>query len=90
MELGPICEHDDRGLHLRAERGQPATERGAGPALPVRTGHGALELVRTGDDHDLIDAAEPLQHGGEEQVLLRRTEAGCGTGREDDCSDQDS
>ncbi len=90
VELGPVCEHDDRGLHVRVERGQPAPERGAGPALPVRAGDGALELVRTRDDDDLIDSGEPLEHGGKEQALLRRAEPRRGTGREDDRRDQDS
>jgi hypothetical protein len=66
VELGPVREHDHGGLHLWLERGQPAAERGTWPALPVRTGNGVLELVRTGDDDDLIDASQPLEHGGEE------------------------
>ena len=89
-ELRPVGEHDHRRLDLRAERGEPAAERGARPALPVRAGDGAFELVRTRDDHDLIDAAESLEHGGEEQALLRRAEPRRGAGREDDGSDQDS
>jgi hypothetical protein len=90
VEVRPVCEHDHRGFHVRAERSQPAPERGTGAALPVRARDGAFELVGTGDDNDLIDSAEPLEYSGKEQALLRRAESCCGTGREDDRPDQDS
>ena len=41
------------------ERGEAAAERRAGAALPLRAGDGALELVRPGDDDDLVDATDP-------------------------------
>ena len=88
-ELRAVGEHDNRGLDVRVERGQPTPEGGAGAAFPVRARDGALELVRPRDDDDFLDPAEPFEDCGEEQALLRRAEPRRGSGCEDDGSDQD-
>jgi hypothetical protein len=89
-ELRAVCEHDDSGFHVWAERGQPTPERGAGAALPVRARDGTLELVRPRDDDDVFDSTESFENCGEEQALLRRAEPRRGSGREDDRRDQDA
>ncbi|MDQ3067307.1 MAG: hypothetical protein M3R12_09195, partial [Actinomycetota bacterium] len=42
-----------------------------------------------GDDDDLIEPVQLLEHRGEEQALLRRSEPARRAGRENDRSDQD-
>lgn len=70
-EVGPVREHDDRRLRLRAEGGQTTAERSARAALPVRTVDDSvarsLEVVGPGDDHNLVHRtlSEPLEDPGE-------------------------
>ena len=42
---GPSASTTTGSVHVGPERGEPAAERRPGPALPVRTVDGALELV---------------------------------------------
>jgi hypothetical protein len=90
-EVGPVGEHDDG--RLRVEHGQAAAEGGSGASLPVGAANDArvgLDLVCAEDDDDLVDrrAPEPLQDFREKEALLRRAEAGGGTGGKDDRRDQ--
>jgi hypothetical protein len=50
---------------------------------------GALELVCAGDDDDLVEAPEALEHIRQEQLLLRRAEPRRRARGEDDGADQD-
>ena len=92
IEIRAVAEDDDRRVHLRAESSEPAAKRGARTALPVRTLDRAcirLDLVRTEDDDDVVHGAgvDALQHGLEQQPLLRRAEAGGSARREDNGCD---
>ena len=92
-EVRAVGETDDRGLDLGAEGREPAAKRGATPAFPVRAldhpGALGLEPVRACDDDDLVHRTcrEPLEHAREQEPLLRRAEAGRGTGGENDGTD---
>ena len=92
-EVRPVREADDRGLGVRVEGSQAAAKRRSGPPLPLaaRDDAGALdvELVRAGDDDDVVDARSPetLEDAGEEEALLRPAEARPGSGGEDDRRD---
>ena len=86
-ERRPVREHDDRRLDLGRERGEAAAQRRAGPSLPVEAVDRAFERVRTRDDDDLVEPLYVLEHGGQEQSLLRRAEPRRCTGSEDDGAD---
>jgi hypothetical protein len=92
-EVRAVGETDDRRLDLGAEGRKPAAKRGAAPAFPVRAlddpGAVGLEPVRACDDDDFVHRAcrEPLEHAREQEPLLRRAEAGRGTGGEYDGTD---
>ena len=94
-DVRPVAEDDDGSFGLRAQRVQAAPERCAGPPTPIGAANDALrglDLVRAGDDDELVDRAraDALEYRIEEQPLLRRSEPrGC-AGREDDGSDQET
>jgi hypothetical protein len=78
IELRPVGEHDERSLRSRGKGSEPATERGAGAALPVGAGNALhVEWVRAAHDDDPVDAAPPerVEHAREELDLLRRRDA---------------
>lgn len=93
-EIGPVREHYDCGLRLRTEHGQATAERSAGAALPIGTvddtRSGSVQVVRAGDDHDLVHRAlpEPLEDPWKQKALLGAAEARRLPGREDDGGDQ--
>ena len=95
IEVRPVREDDDGRLRVDGKRGEPAAQRRAGAVLPLGAAHGArfgLELVRAGDDEDVVHHAllERREHAGKERLLLRRRGAVARrrAGREDDGVDQ--
>jgi len=93
-EVGPVREHHNRGLRLRAEGGQTTAERSTGAARPIGTVDDAhsrsVEAVGAGDDEDLVHRTlpKPLEDTGEQDALLGAAEAGRRPGSEDDGGDQ--
>lgn len=91
-EIRTVGKHDDRRFGGLWEGRQAATQRRAGPALPVGAVHESsvrLERMRSRDYDDLIDrrlskTREYLRH---EQLLLRSPESRRLTRREHDGSD---
>ena len=88
---------DDRRLDVVLERAEPAAERRARPALPVRAAdepdtdlrRDVTKVVRALDHDDLVHRAlrDPLEHAREEEALLRGAEARRGAGGEHDRGD---
>jgi hypothetical protein len=75
-QVRPVCEDDHRCVGVLRQRGQPAAERRAGPALPFGAENGlrrSLDVVGAEDDDDPVDRARAhaLEHGLEQQPLLR-------------------
>jgi len=92
-EVGPVRQHDHRGLDLRSERRQAAAERRTRAVLPLRTADDArvgLDLVRADHDDHLPDggAPHPFQDLREEESLLRRSEPRRRPGGQDDRRDR--
>jgi len=90
-EVGPVREHDHRGLCL--QRGEAAAEGGSGAAFPVGAADHArvgLDLVCAEDHDDLVHRStpQPFQDGGQQDALLGEAEACRGSSRQDDSADQ--
>src|SRR5947208_3975846 len=97
IELGSVGEYDEGRVDVVAERSEPAAQRRARPALPVWAAHDAhretelVERVGALDHDDLADRGlrEALEHGGQEDELLRRAVAGRRARRQHDGPDQE-
>jgi hypothetical protein len=91
-EIRAVGENDHGPLDLCTESPQPAAQRGAHPALPVRAVDDSgihVERVRSGDDDEVVSGARPDrgEHVGKEQLLLRAAEPAPRTGGEHDGRD---
>ena len=92
-QVRAVRQADDGSLRVPGERREPTAEGRSRAALPLRArdepcGAG-IELMGARDDDDLVQRglAEPRQHAGQEQALLRLAEPARSAGGQDDCRD---
>ena len=83
VEVGAVCEDDQRRVDVIAERGEATAQARTRPERPVRARHdsrtleidrlGRLDRVGARDDDDLVDRgrAQAVEDVGQEQQLLR-------------------
>ena len=76
VEIGSVGEDHDGRPHISAERTEAAAKGGAGAALPFGAVNGprvGLDGVRAEHDDDVVHGARanPLEHGAEQDPLLR-------------------